>query len=95
MAEAIRQGEISRVSAAGGEITDEELERIDQVTRSILNKLLHEPTVRAREAATSIDGMRHVESLRHLFGLDIPDRGPGEPVVPGPRGVVAHPGADG
>ena len=95
MAEAIRQGEIARVSAAGGEITDEELERIDQVTRSILNKLLHEPTVRAREAATSIDGMRHVESLRHLFGLDIPDRGPGEPAVPTPRGVVAHPGADG
>jgi glutamyl-tRNA reductase len=76
MAEAIRQGEIARVGRAGGELTEDEVERIDQVTRAILNKLLHEPTVRAREAATSMDGLRHVESLRHLFGLDVPERGP-------------------
>ena len=74
MAEAIRQGEIARASDA--EMGAEEAERIDRVTRAILNKLLHEPTVRAREAAASIDGMRHVESLRHLFGLGVPDRIP-------------------
>ena len=95
MAEAIRQGEIARITAQGGEVTEQEMERIHQVTRSILNKLLHEPTVRAREAAAHMDGMRHVESLRMLFGLDMPDRGPGEVADQTPRGVAARPGADG
>ena len=52
------------------------MERLDQVTRAVLNKLLHEPTVRAREAASSQEGLRHVDSLRYLFGLDLPDRPP-------------------
>lgn len=94
MAEAIRQGEIARITGSGGTVTDDELERIDQVTRAILNKLLHEPTVRAREAAASTDGLRHVESLRMLFGLDIPERGPGDGLPPRRRGVAARPGAD-
>ncbi len=92
MAEAIRRGEIARV--AGDDVSDDEAGRIDQVTRAILNKFLHEPTVRAREAATSIEGMRHVESLRHLFGLDVPDRGPGEAPESVRRGAVARRGAD-
>lgn len=94
MAEAIRQGEIARITSGGGEITDDELERIDQVTRGILNKLLHEPTVRAREAASSADGLRHVESLRMLFGLDIPDRGPGLDAPAHRPGITARRAAD-
>ncbi|MSO44041.1 MAG: glutamyl-tRNA reductase [Thermoleophilia bacterium] len=79
LAEAIRVGEVARVTGSGEVAAEEEIERIDRVTRAIVNKLLHEPTVRAREAAASADGLRHVESLRHLFGLDLPDRGPTHP----------------
>ncbi len=95
MAEAIRQGEVARVAADGRDLTDDERDRIEQVTRAILNKLLHEPTVRAREAATTIDGMRHVESLQHLFGLAVPERGPGDDTGPSRPGVVVRPAADG
>lgn len=74
-AEAVRQGEIAKAGRAD-ELTDEERERLDAVTRAMLNKLLHEPTVRAREAASSQEGLRHIDSLRYLFGLDLPDRPP-------------------
>jgi glutamyl-tRNA reductase len=94
-AEAIRQGELARLGRGGDDLTSDELERLDQVTRAILNKLLHEPTVRAREAAGSLDGMRHVESLRHLFGLDVPDRGPSAPAEPDDRTAQAPHGATG
>ncbi len=95
MAEAIRQGEIARAGGADGDLSPEEVERIDRVTRAILNKLLHEPTVRAREAATSIDGLRHVESLRMLFGLDVPERGPRDTEPDDATGVATRPGASG
>jgi glutamyl-tRNA reductase len=95
MAEAIRQGEIARVAGPDGEISEEEAERIDRVTRAILNKLLHEPSVRAREAAASIDGLRHVESLRVLFGLDLPERGPRETEPDDGPGIAAPRGASG
>ena len=78
MAEAVRQGEIAKAER-GDELTDEERERLDAVTRAVLNKLLHEPTVRAREAASSQEGLRHIDSLRYLFGLDLPDRPPVAP----------------
>jgi len=77
LAEAVRQGEVAKVER-GDDISDEERERLDAVTRAVLNKLLHEPTVRAREAASSQEGLRHIDSLRYLFGLDLPDRPPVE-----------------
>jgi glutamyl-tRNA reductase len=76
MAEAVRQGEIARVARGDEPLSAEEHARLDAVTRAMLNKLLHEPTVRAREAAGSQDGLRHIDSLRYLFGLDLPDHPP-------------------
>ena len=48
--------------------------RVEALTKGIVNKLLHEPTVRVRAAAEDGDGeaLRHLESLRHLFGLEAP-----------------------
>lgn len=76
LAEAVRCGEIARVERSTSDLTAQERERLDTITRAIVNKLLHEPTVRVRAAAASVDGLRHVESLRHLFGLDVPDLPP-------------------
>jgi glutamyl-tRNA reductase len=39
------------------------------VTTQIVNKLLHLPTVRLKEAAAGADGGTYAEALRHLFGL--------------------------
>ena len=38
----------------------------------IVNKLLHVPTVRLKEAAAAADGAAYAETVRHLF--DLPDR---------------------
>ena len=40
------------------------------MTAQILNKLLHLPTVRMKEAAVSADGAAYAEAVRHLFGLE-------------------------
>ncbi len=75
LAEAVRQGEVAKAGRRE-QLTDDERARLDAVTRAVLNKLLHEPTVRAREATSSQEGLRHIDSLRYLFGLDVPDRPP-------------------
>ena len=73
-AEAIRQGELARLDGQWDGLSDADRERIEALTKGIVNKLLHEPTVRVRAAAEDGDGdaLRHLESLRHLFGLEAP-----------------------
>ena len=39
-------------------------------TSQILNKLLHLPTVRMKEAAVGADGAAYADVVRHLFGLE-------------------------
>jgi len=70
IAETIRAGEVAKLAAHWESLSDVDRERVDQLTRSIVNKLLHEPTVRLRAAVAEGDGVAHVESLRHLFGID-------------------------
>ncbi len=69
-AEAIRIAELERVSGQWNSLDDADRERIDQLTRAIVGKLLHEPTVRLKSAVAEGDGVAHVESLRYLFGFD-------------------------
>jgi glutamyl-tRNA reductase len=40
------------------------------VTSQILNKLLHLPTVRMKQAAMAAEGTAYAEAVRHLFGLE-------------------------
>lgn len=65
-AERIRRAELRRLES---ELSPEELERLDRLTRALVTKLLHEPTARLRGAADRADALRHVESVRHLFAL--------------------------
>ena len=54
------------------------------LTRGIIGKLLHEPSVALKDAAGSPRGDRLVASLRELFGLDAEHReGPGSESVTG------------
>jgi glutamyl-tRNA reductase len=45
------------------------------MTAQIVNKLLHDPTVRLKEAAANADGAAYADAVRHLFGLDDADPG--------------------
>ena len=40
----------------------------------IVNKLLHLPTVRLKEAAAAADGVVYADVVRHLFGLGEEER---------------------
>jgi glutamyl-tRNA reductase len=65
-AEAIRTAELARLE---GRLPDAERDAVDVVTAQIVNKLLHLPTVRMKEAAVTADGLLYADVVRHLFGL--------------------------
>jgi glutamyl-tRNA reductase len=66
-AEEIRSAELAKVD---GRVSDEERRTLESVTSQILNKLLHLPTVRMKEAAVGSDGAAYADAVRHLFGLE-------------------------
>lgn len=68
-AEEIRSSELARLDARLGRLSDAERAAVDAVTVQIVNKLLHLPTVRMKEAAVSTDGLLYADVVRHLFGL--------------------------
>lgn len=83
-AEEIRRRELERTASSWDDLSVADRERLDALTKAIVNKLLHEPTVRARAAVQDADGIRHIESLRHLFGLEADAAGApvaGEPTL--------------
>ncbi len=66
-AEQIRAAELEKVR---GRVSDDERRTLESVTAQILNKLLHLPTVRMKEAAVGADGAAYADAVRHLFGLE-------------------------
>ena len=66
--EEIRQGELAR-RGRQSELSDEELQRVEAVTRSVLAKVLHDPTTVLKDTAGTARGERLVEALRVLFDL--------------------------
>jgi glutamyl-tRNA reductase len=64
-AEAIRSAELSKAK-----LSAEEREAVDSITSQIVNKLLHLPTIRMKEAAAAADGVLYADAVRHLFGLE-------------------------
>jgi glutamyl-tRNA reductase len=69
-AEAIRAGELARAESVLARLSDSERRLVESVTAGIVNKLLHLPTVRLKEAAAGAEGVAYVDAVRHLFGLD-------------------------
>lgn len=66
--EALRETEIARHAS---HLTPEQRLAVEQVTRGLLNKLLHQPTKLLREAAAEGEsGLRRIEVARDLFGLN-------------------------
>jgi glutamyl-tRNA reductase len=67
--EHVRVGELERHRSRLGALSDNDRELVEQITKTLVSKLLHEPTVRLKDAAGSARGERLSESLRHLFDL--------------------------
>ncbi|MFN2470863.1 MAG: glutamyl-tRNA reductase [Gaiellaceae bacterium] len=70
-AEAIRAGELARAENLLERLSDSERRLVESVTAGIVNKLLHLPTVRLKEAsAGGAGGSAYADAVTHLFGLD-------------------------
>ena len=68
--EGIRTAELERLGTRLSDMTDEQREAVDSVTRGIVAKLLHFPSVRLREAAGTPQGERLSAAVRDLFNLE-------------------------
>jgi glutamyl-tRNA reductase len=64
-AEEIRAAELDRAN-----LNDAERRAAESVTAAVLNKLLHLPTIRMKQAAAAADGVIYADAVRHLFGLE-------------------------
>lgn len=68
-AEGVRTAEIDRYRSRLVGLDDRQREAVEGLTKGILAKLLHEPTVRLKDAAGSPSGDRLAEAVRTLFDL--------------------------
>ncbi len=68
-AESVRQGELDRFRAKLDGVDPETRNIVDALTQGIVNKLLHEPTVRLKEAAGTARGELYSDALSSLFDL--------------------------
>lgn len=73
--ERVRAEEVERALRSASE---EERERVERVTRALINRLLHTPTLQLKDAdPESATGLARLRAARELFAL-----GAGEPEVP-------------
>lgn len=68
-AEQLRGAELDRQRSRLSALDQRQLDAVEAVTTGLVNKLLHEPTVRLKEAAGSPRGERLAEALAALFDL--------------------------
>ena len=71
-AEAIRRREVDRTLHDLGDIDPKTAERIEHLSRALVKKLLHEPTLRLRERAGGGETDEAATAIRALFGLSTP-----------------------
>lgn len=67
--EDIRVSEIERLSARVAGLDADQRELVEAITKGIVSKLLHNPSVRLREAAGTPQGERLAAAVRDLFNL--------------------------
>ncbi|HEV3366504.1 MAG TPA: glutamyl-tRNA reductase [Acidimicrobiales bacterium] len=67
--EEARRAEFVRQRSKRTELSDDQWEQVDAVTRAMVAKLLHQPTVVLKDAAGTPRSERLVEALRTLFDL--------------------------
>jgi glutamyl-tRNA reductase len=80
-AESVRRAELDRFRARLEGLDEVQLDAVEGLTRGIISKLLHEPSIALKDAAGSPRGDRLVATLRELFGLEDEAQG-GPPVDP-------------
>ena len=68
-AENVRRGELERFAARLDGLSPEQRDAVEALTKGMLAKLLHSPTVQLKDSAGSSRGDRLADSVRDLFDL--------------------------
>ncbi|HEV8215335.1 MAG TPA: hypothetical protein VGP95_05860, partial [Gemmatimonadaceae bacterium] len=68
--DAVRARELESALRKLGELGPNEREVVAELSRTLMNKFLHDPTVRLRAAAANGRGLGVVDTARYLFGLE-------------------------
>lgn len=67
--------ELGRLQQKSPELTDEQIGDVSQALKRVVDKLLHEPTVRAKKLAANSGTVSHETALQELFGLQLEGSG--------------------
>ncbi|WNE98027.1 glutamyl-tRNA reductase [Streptomyces luomodiensis] len=70
MAADVVASEIARLDGRLPDLDDKQRSEITQTVRRVVDKLLHAPTVRVKELASTPGGAGYADALRELFDLD-------------------------
>jgi glutamyl-tRNA reductase len=68
--EAVRVAELERSSSQLAGLRDKERAAVEQLTRRIVNKILHAPLSKSKEIASATQGHVYLEALYELFELE-------------------------
>ena len=71
-AESIRTRELERALDDIGDVDPAVAERMEHLSRTLVKRLLHDPTVRARERAGAGNADEVADAVRDLFGISPP-----------------------
>lgn len=66
----VRAVELAAAMRRLGEVSPEQAEIVEHFSKSLMNKFLHEPSVRLRAAAANGRGLGVVDAARYLFALE-------------------------
>ncbi|MFB3777469.1 MAG: glutamyl-tRNA reductase [Bryobacteraceae bacterium] len=68
--EQVRQAEVERLRSRFGELTPQQEEALEALTRGIMAKIAHGPIAELRKRAGEPDGIQTVELIRRVFRLE-------------------------
>jgi len=66
----VRKAEMEKALASLDTLSDKEKKILDSMTKSVVNKILHNPMVKLKRDASGVEGDRYIETIRKLFDLD-------------------------
>ena len=69
-AETVRAEEYEKALKRLDGLSEKDRQTVEALTEAIVNKMLHQPTARLKAAAAEKGGYEHVDTARHLWGLE-------------------------
>lgn len=67
--EEIRRQEVARLASRFRDLPPEHHDALEELTRSMINKILHAPITHLKHLAQQPDGLKLVETVRRIFNL--------------------------